>query len=90
MGSQHGRVAVLLRVRPVPLQPLRPLELSQPEAVPAGAPHRPVQYAPGHCRRKRVFGLVIDFGTSQSPKSTRPLTTYWCPSRPGHQALRNN
>ncbi|WP_419623835.1 hypothetical protein [Thiolapillus sp.] len=25
---------------------------------------------------KRVFGLVIDFGTSQSPKSTRPLTTY--------------
>ncbi|WP_293672601.1 hypothetical protein [Thiolapillus sp.] len=24
---------------------------------------------------KRVFGLVIDFGTSQSPKSTRPLTT---------------
>ncbi len=50
---------------------------------------------PGHWRylrqyRKRVFGLVIDFGTSQSPKSTRPLTTYWCPSRPGHQALRNN
>ena len=42
--------------------------------------------APG----KRVFGLVIDFGTSLSPKSTRPLTTYWCPSRPGHQALRNN
>ncbi|WP_293675595.1 hypothetical protein, partial [Thiolapillus sp.] len=39
---------------------------------------------------KRVFDLVIDFGTSQSPKSTRPLTTYWCPSRPGHQALRNN
>ncbi|WP_419584378.1 hypothetical protein [Thiolapillus sp.] len=23
---------------------------------------------------KHVFGLVIDFGTSQSPKSTRPLT----------------
>ncbi|WP_419584525.1 hypothetical protein, partial [Thiolapillus sp.] len=20
----------------------------------------------------------------------RPLTTYWCPSRPGHPALRNN
>ena len=39
---------------------------------------------------KCVFGLVIDFGTSQSPKSTRPLTTYLCPSRPGHQALRNN
>ncbi len=39
---------------------------------------------------KRVFDLVIDFGTSQSPKSTRPLTTYLCPSRPGHQALRNN
>ncbi|WP_419625896.1 hypothetical protein [Thiolapillus sp.] len=33
---------------------------------------------------------MIDFGTSQSPKSTRPLTTYLCPSRPGHQALRNN
>ncbi|WP_294031734.1 hypothetical protein [Thiolapillus sp.] len=33
---------------------------------------------------------MIDFGTSQSPKSTRPLATYWCPSRPGHQALRNN
>ncbi|WP_419622130.1 hypothetical protein [Thiolapillus sp.] len=33
---------------------------------------------------------MIDFGTSQSPKSTRPLTTYWCPSRPGHQALHNN
>ncbi|WP_419581903.1 hypothetical protein, partial [Thiolapillus sp.] len=32
---------------------------------------------------------MIDFGTSQSPKSTQPLTTYWCPSRPGHQALRN-
>ncbi|WP_419642490.1 hypothetical protein [Thiolapillus sp.] len=39
---------------------------------------------------KRVFGLVIDFGTPQSPKSTRPLTTYWCPSSPGHPALRNN
>ncbi|WP_419622248.1 hypothetical protein [Thiolapillus sp.] len=33
---------------------------------------------------------MIDFGTSQSPKSTRPLTTYSFPSRPGHQALRNN
>ncbi|WP_419583033.1 hypothetical protein [Thiolapillus sp.] len=33
---------------------------------------------------------MIDFGTSQSPKSTRPLTTYLCPSRPGHPALRNN
>ncbi|WP_419611805.1 hypothetical protein, partial [Thiolapillus sp.] len=33
---------------------------------------------------------MIDFGTSQSPKSTRPLTTYSCPSRPGHQALHNN
>ena len=44
----------------------------------------------GDERNKRVFGLVIDFGTSQSPKSTRPLTTYSCPSRPGHPALRNN
>ncbi|WP_294031623.1 hypothetical protein [Thiolapillus sp.] len=33
---------------------------------------------------------MIDFGTSQSPKSTRPLTTYSCPSRPGHPALCNN
>ncbi len=41
-------------------------------------------------RLKCIFDLVIDFGTSQSPKSTRPLTTYLCPSRPGHQALRNN
>ncbi len=48
------------------------------------------EVSPGYDSRKRVFGLVIDFGTSQSPKSTRPLTTYWCPSRPGHQALRNN
>ncbi|WP_419607745.1 hypothetical protein [Thiolapillus sp.] len=49
----------------------------------------PVKYG-CHNPVKRVFGLVIDFGTSQSPKSTRPLTTYLCPSRPGHQALRNN
>ncbi|WP_419591994.1 IS66 family transposase, partial [Thiolapillus sp.] len=48
------------------------------------------QAAPAKKKGKRVFGLVIDFGTSQSPKSTRPLTTHWCPSRPGHQALRNN
>ncbi|WP_419611993.1 hypothetical protein [Thiolapillus sp.] len=41
-------------------------------------------------RNKRVFSLVIDFGTSQSPKLTRPLTAYWFPSRPDHQALRNN
>ncbi|WP_293649276.1 hypothetical protein [Thiolapillus sp.] len=25
---------------------------------------------------------MIDFGTSQSPKSTRSLTTYSCPSQP--------
>ena len=47
-------------------------------------------YAGNEPEIKRVFGLVKDFGTSQSPKSTRPLTTYWCPRRPGHQALRNN
>ncbi|WP_419604157.1 hypothetical protein, partial [Thiolapillus sp.] len=40
----------------------------------------------GQTPDKRVFDLVIDFGTSQSPKSTRPLTTYLCPSRPGHPA----
>ncbi|WP_294059436.1 hypothetical protein, partial [Thiolapillus sp.] len=28
---------------------------------------------------KRVFDLVIDFGTSQPPKSSRPLTTYLVP-----------
>ncbi|WP_293885741.1 hypothetical protein [Thiolapillus sp.] len=33
---------------------------------------------------------MIDFGTSQSPKSTRPLTTYLCPSRPGHQVRSSN
>ncbi|WP_293653949.1 hypothetical protein [Thiolapillus sp.] len=38
-------------------------------------------------QRKRVFDLVIDFGTSQSPKSTRPLTTYWCPSRVGYHVI---
>ncbi|WP_294053004.1 hypothetical protein [Thiolapillus sp.] len=30
---------------------------------------------------------MIDFGTSQSPKSTRPLTTYWCPSRVGYHVI---
>ncbi len=49
-----------------------------------------VGYARYCNREKRVFDLVIDFGTSQSPKSNQPLTTYLCPSRPGHQALRNN
>ena len=55
---------------------------------------QPIRIDPGqrnghHTKiHKRVFGLVIDFGTSQSPKSTLPLTTYSCPSRPGHQALR--
>ncbi len=52
-------------------------------AAPKNLPRSPIL-------NKRVFGLVIDFGTSQSPKSTRPLTTYLCPSPPGHQALRNN
>ena len=31
-----------------------------------------------------------DFGTSKSPKSTRPSTTHWCPDRPGHPAFRHN
>ena len=39
---------------------------------------------------KRVFDLVKDFGTSESPKSTRPSTTHWCPGRPGHPAFRHN
>ncbi|WP_419622039.1 hypothetical protein, partial [Thiolapillus sp.] len=30
---------------------------------------------------------MIDFGTSQSPKSTRPLTTYWCPSSVGYHVI---
>ncbi len=60
----------------------------------ASVPHtrgdEPIKNRLDEIGNKCVFGLVIDFGTSQSPKSTRPLTTYLCPSRPGHQALRNN
>ncbi len=41
-------------------------------------------------RTKRVFDLVKDFGTSESPKSTRSSTTHWCPGRPGHPAFRHN
>ena len=41
-------------------------------------------------QRKRVFDLVKDFGTSESPKSTRSSTTHWCPGRPGHPAFRHN
>ncbi len=41
-------------------------------------------------RHKRVFDLVKDFGTSESPKSTRSSTTHWCPGRPGHPAFRHN
>ncbi len=41
-------------------------------------------------RNKRVFDLVKDFGTSESPKSTRSSTTHWCPGRPGHPAFRHN
>ncbi len=41
-------------------------------------------------KRKRVFDLVKDFGTSESPKSTRSSTTHWCPGRPGHPAFRHN
>ncbi|WP_419590585.1 hypothetical protein, partial [Thiolapillus sp.] len=64
----------------------------EPQMCHAGS-YRPWQSALGSVvpvNDKRVFDLVIDFGTSQPPKSTRPLTTYWCPSRPGHPALRNN
>ena len=39
---------------------------------------------------KRVFDLVKDFGTSESPKSTRSSTTHWCPGHPGHPAFRHN
>ena len=39
---------------------------------------------------KRVFDLVKDFGTSESPKSTRSSTTHWCPGRTGHPAFRHN
>ena len=39
---------------------------------------------------KRVFDLVKDFGTSESPKSTRSSTIHWCPGRPGHPAFRHN
>ncbi len=44
----------------------------------------------GHDRYKRVFDLVKDFGTSESPKSTRSSTTHWCPGRPGQPAFRHN
>ena len=43
-----------------------------------------------HPCAKRVFDLVKDFGTSESPKSTRSSTTHWCPGRPGHPAFRHN
>jgi hypothetical protein len=33
---------------------------------------------------KRVFDLVMRFGTSKSPKRTRSSTTCYCPGRPGH------
>ncbi|WP_419626101.1 hypothetical protein, partial [Thiolapillus sp.] len=41
------------------------------------------------------MALKSEHGKVSPPKSsfsslTRPLTTYLCPSRPGHQALRNN
>ena len=48
-----------------------------------------IQYAAGTWN-KRVFDLVKDFGTSESPKSTRSSTTHWCPGRPGHPAFRHN
>ncbi len=44
----------------------------------------------GPAHLKRVFDLVKDFGTSESPKSTRSSTTHWCPGRPGHPAFRHN
>ncbi|MES9854616.1 MAG: hypothetical protein ABW170_22600 [Candidatus Thiodiazotropha sp. L084R] len=31
-------------------------------------------------KNKRVFDLVMLFGTSESPKSTRPLTAYCAPT----------
>ena len=36
---------------------------------------------------ERVFGLVIDFGTSQSPKSTRPLPAFASLSMAGSVGL---
>ncbi|WP_419609769.1 hypothetical protein, partial [Thiolapillus sp.] len=41
------------------------------------------------------MALKSEHGKVSPPKSsfsslTRPLTTYLCPSRPSHQALRNN
>ncbi|MES9937148.1 MAG: response regulator [Sedimenticola sp.] len=37
---------------------------------------------------KRVFDLVMRFGTSKSPKRTRSSTAYLCPGRPASVALR--
>ncbi|MET0048323.1 MAG: hypothetical protein ABW066_11100 [Sedimenticola sp.] len=39
-------------------------------------------------RNKRVFDLVMRFGTSKSPKRTRSSTAYLCPARPASVALR--
>ena len=38
---------------------------------------------------KRVFDLVMHFGTSQSPKCTRSSTAYYCPGRPASVPLRH-
>ena len=62
--------------------------ISLGQAVVAGATQSGVvvQNSP-NLSCKRVFDLVKDFGTSESPKSTRSSTTQWCPGRPGHPAF---
>ena len=46
-----------------------------------------VVYLP-HRGCKRVFDLVMRFGTSKSPKCTRSSTAYYCPGRPAFVPLR--
>ncbi|MET0049309.1 MAG: Lrp/AsnC family transcriptional regulator [Sedimenticola sp.] len=45
-------------------------------------------YRRDHLLNKRVFDLVMRFGTSKSPKRTRSSTAYLCPARPASVALR--
>ncbi len=69
--------------------PVRPLALKTKTRYPTGA-MTCISNSSSPSSNKRVFDLVKDFGTSESPKSTRSSTTHWCPGRPGHPAFRHN
>ncbi len=66
---------------PIILTPFRPIKLAH-----LGRQKSALAFV----LHKRVFDLVKDFGTSESPKSTRSSTTHCCPGRPGHPAFRHN